>query len=314
MDNSNCSISFVIPVYNEEGSLDELYSQICSSATATGKNWEVLFIDDGSTDTSWEIMERLAKEDARIHAIKFRRNFGKSEALSAGFARVNGDIIFTMDADLQDDPKEIVHFMEKIDEGYDVVSGWKKKRHDPLEKRLPSKLFNATTSKLSGVKLHDFNCGFKCYRKAVIDEIQVYGERHRFIPVLAHQRGFKIGELIVEHHARKHGESKFGLERYVRGLIDLVTLVFLTGYSKRPGHFFGGLGLLTGGAGLLIDLYIIYIKLRYGTISPRYPLMFSGVMLTIVGVQFITFGLISELLISRSKEGHISGYSIDTSI
>ncbi len=310
MEQNPTDISIIIPVYNEQDSLAELHSRIDAVLIALNKSYEVVFIDDGSTDASWQVIEELSRSFPQVRAIQFRRNFGKSEALAAGFERVRGEIVFTMDADLQDDPKEIPNFIAKLNEGFDVVSGWKQKRHDPLEKRLPSKLFNAVTSYLSGVKLHDFNCGFKCYHNDVIKEIEVYGERHRFIPVLAHQRGFKTGELVVEHHARKHGKSKYGFERYVRGLLDLITLVFLTGYAKRPGHFFGSIGLLTLLAGFVIDMYIVYIKIRFGAIAPRYPLMFVGILLTIVGVQFITFGLLAELLLSRSKEGHIPGHSV----
>ena len=307
----NPEVSVVIPLYNEADSIEELYSQLCEVLDEMNILYEIIFVDDGSTDDSWRLIEEMSLHDDRIKGIKFRRNFGKAEALSAGFSIANGQIIFTMDADLQDDPKEIPRFIKKIDEKYDVVSGWKKKRHDPLEKRLPSKLFNAVTSKLSGLKLHDFNCGFKCYRKEVINEIEIYGERHRFIPVLAYQRGFKVAEIEVEHHARLHGVSKYGFERYLRGLIDLITLTFLGRYERRPAHLFSGMGVACAFFGGIIDIYILYIKIIYGEISPRYPLLFLGILLTIVGVQLITFGLLSELLIVQSKKEKSTTYSIE---
>ena len=304
-------ISVVIPVYNEQDSIKELCCQISESLNHINKLYEVIFVDDGSTDNSWMVIEELSQKDNRIKGIKFRRNFGKAEALCAGFTSVKSAVVFTMDADLQDDPKEIPRFLEKINEGFDVVSGWKKKRHDPLEKRLPSKFFNAVTSKLSGLKLHDFNCGFKCYRREVLEEIEIYGERHRFIPVLAHQRGFKVAEIEVEHHARIHGKSKYGLERYLRGFIDLITLTFLGRYERRPAHLFGGVGIACVFLGGAIDIYILYIKIFYGEISPRYPLLFLGILFTVVGIQLVTFGLISELLIVRSKRGTRPNYSIE---
>ena len=307
----NPEVSVVIPLYNEADSIEELYSQLCEVLDEMNILYEIIFVDDGSTDDSWRLIEEMSLHDDRIKGIKFRRNFGKAEALSAGFSIANGQIIFTMDADLQDDPKEIPRFIKKINEKYDVVSGWKKKRHDPLEKRLPSKLFNAVTSKLSGLKLHDFNCGFKCYRKEVINEIEIYGERHRFIPVLAYQRGFKVAEIEVEHHARLHGVSKYGFERYLRGLIDLITLTFLGRYERRPAHLFSGMGVACAFFGGIIDIYILYIKIIYGEISPRYPLLFLGILLTIVGVQLITFGLLSELLIVQSKKEKSTTYSIE---
>jgi glycosyltransferase involved in cell wall biosynthesis len=297
-------ISLVIPVYNEADSLNELYKQVVAAVKPLDAEYEVIFVDDGSRDGSWERITDLHQDDSHVRGLRFRRNFGKSDALAAGFAAVRGDIVFTLDADLQDDPKEVPRFLSKLDEGYDLVSGWKKERKDPLEKRLPSKLFNAVTSWVSGVKLHDFNCGFKCYRSEVVKQIHVYGERHRFMPVLAAQEGFRIGEIPVEHHARKHGVSKFGWERYARGLLDLITLSFLGMYRKRPAHFFGGIGLLLLLAGVVIDVYIILLKIVTSTIQGRYPLLLAGLLLTIVGVQFVTFGLLSELLVSRERESH----------
>ena len=284
----NPEVSVVIPLYNEADSIEELYSQLCEVLDEMNILYEIIFVDDGSTDDSWRLIEEMSLHDDRIKGIKFRRNFGKAEALSAGFSIANGQIIFTMDADLQDDPKEIPRFIKKIDEKYDVVSGWKKKRHDPLEKRLPSKLFNAVTSKLSGLKLHDFNCGFKCYRKEVINEIEIYGERHRFIPVLAYQRGFKVAEIEVEHHARLHGVSKYGFERYLRGLIDLITLTFLGRYERRPAHLFSGMGVACAFFGGIIDIYILYIKIIYGEARWRKRLLSRLVLHNLHTFSFTT--------------------------
>jgi glycosyltransferase involved in cell wall biosynthesis len=303
-------ISVVVPVLNEADSLAELHARIAATLADITPDYELIFVDDGSSDGSWDRIVALRARDEHVKGIRFRRNFGKSDALAAGFDAARGEIVFTMDADLQDDPKEIPRFIAKLDEGFDLVSGWKQHRRDPLEKKLPSKLFNAVTSWVSGVRLHDFNCGFKCYRSEVIKEIHVYGERHRFLPVLASQAGFLIGEIPVEHHARQYGTSKFGLERYARGFLDLLTLTFLGMYRKRPAHFFGGVGMLLLVAGVLIEVYIIFLKLLTGTIQGRYPLLLAGLLLTIVGVQFVTFGLLSELLISRERERHAAAHSI----
>ena len=310
----NLDVSIVIPVYNEQDSLYTLYDNIVTAINRINKSYEIIFIDDGSTDDSWHVIEKLSQKDNNVKGIKFRRNFGKAEALSAGFELAKGSLIFTMDADLQDDPAEIPNFIAKIEEGFDVVSGWKKTRHDPLEKRLPSKLFNAVTSKLSGLKLHDFNCGFKCYRNEVVKELRVYGERHRFLPVLAHQSGFSVAEIPVQHHARQHGVSKYGFERYIRGLLDVITLTFLGAYKKRPSHFFGGTGLLFMLCGGGIDIYIILLKIFTGTIQRKYPLLVAGVMITIVGVQFITLGLLAELIISSNRDSHIMIPSIKNKV
>jgi len=310
----NLDVSIVIPVYNEQDSLYTLYDNIVTAINHINKSYEIIFIDDGSTDDSWQVIEKLSQKDNQVKGIKFRRNFGKAEALSAGFELAKGSLVFTMDADLQDDPAEIPNFITKIEEGFDLVSGWKKTRHDPLEKRLPSKLFNAVTSKLSGLKLHDFNCGFKCYRNEVVKELRVYGERHRFLPVLAHQNGFSVAEIPVQHHARKHGVSKYGFERYIRGLLDVITLTFLGAYKKRPSHFFGGAGLLFMLCGGGIDIYIILLKIFTGTIQKKYPLLVAGVMITIVGVQFITLGLLAELIISSNRDSHIMIPSIKNKV
>ena len=289
-------ISFVIPVFNEEGDLRQLHSEITEVMGKTGLDYEIFFINDGSKDTSWEIIKDLADSDGRVHGVCFRRNFGKSEALSAGFKRVSGKYVFTMDADLQDDPHEIPAFLEMMKQGYDLVSGWKQTRHDPLEKRLPSKLFNATVSYMTGVKLHDFNCGFKCYTKECTEEIDCYGERHRFMPALANERGFKVGELVVNHRARIHGKSKFGLERYMRGFMDLLTVTFLATYTRRPAHLLGGLGVLSLFLGFLVMVVSVAFRFRFNYLSAL-----TGLALFILGGQAIILGLVSELIVARSR-------------
>lgn len=241
------TISIVIPVFNEQDSICELYNNIITNLRIVVSNeliadYEIWFVSDGCTDNSEQVIKELIENDKKVHLIVFRKNFGKAAALQSGFYHANGDIVVTMDADLQDDPAEISRFIEKLDEGYDLVSGWKFNRHDPLEKRLPSKLFNKVTSTLSGVKLHDFNCGFKAYRKEVVKSIDIYGEMHRYIPVLANRKGFRITEITVTHHKREHGKSKYGLERYLRGLFDSMTTSFLSKFYDRPMYFFGRIG------------------------------------------------------------------------
>jgi glycosyltransferase involved in cell wall biosynthesis len=235
-------ISAVIPVYNEAESLDELHRELSEVAAAHQYDLEVIFIDDGSTDGSWETIERLAADDPRIRGIRFRRNFGKAAALTAGFSEAQGRIDLTLDADLQDDPAEIPNFLSQMQEGLDVVSGWKKVRHDPWHKVGPSRIFNWLVGYMTGVKLHDHNCGFKCYRREIFDEVRLYGEMHRFVPVLAAARGWRVGEIVVQHRARKFGQSKYGFRRFVKGFLDLLTVYFLTGYGQRPQHLLGTLG------------------------------------------------------------------------
>jgi glycosyltransferase involved in cell wall biosynthesis len=303
-------ISFVIPVKNEEASLDELINRISETMSQNypNENFEIIFIDDGSSDNSWNMMV-LASEKLKdvVTAIRFRRNMGKALALEAGFRACRGGIVFTMDADLQDDPKEIPRFIHKLDQGFDLVSGWKRKRYDPLSKTLPSKIFNGVTSKLTGVKLNDFNCGFKCYRKEVIDKIHLYGEMHRYIPVLAAELGYSIGEIEVEHHPRVHGESKYGWERYVRGFIDLLTVLATTRWLAKPGHLLGGIGVLLGliGLGSLIYLLIIWFVGEQG-IGGR-PLLIFGVLTTIASLQMLSLGLIAEYFV-KNKPVEINQY------
>jgi len=238
-------ISFVIPAFNEARSLKGLYEAICVQMETITNDFEVVFVDDGSSDRSFEIMHELALKDSKVKIIKLRRNFGKSIALNEGFRLAQGDIIFTMDADLQDDPKEIHRFLEKLEEGYDLISGWKQKRKDPvLSKNLPSRLFNLMIGQFSGLKLHDHNCGFKAYRKSVAKGISLYGDLHRYIPAIAHSTGWKVSEIPIEHHERTFGKSKYGLERFFHGFFDFITVLFITKYLKRPMHFFGWFGMM----------------------------------------------------------------------
>jgi len=237
-------LSLVIPVYNEADSLPQLFKELNDVAQANHYDLDVIFVDDGSTDTSWKTISDLAASDPRVRGIRFRRNFGKAAALNAGFKVVRGDMVMTLDADLQDDPHEIPKFLEKMASGFDVVSGWKRVRHDPWHKVGPSRIFNALVSWLTGVTLHDHNCGMKCYRREVLSEVRLYGELHRFVPVLAAAKGFRVGELVIQHRPRQHGYSKFGVERFVKGFLDLLTVKFLTHYGRRPSHLFGTIGLV----------------------------------------------------------------------
>lgn len=310
---NNLDISVVIPLLNEEDSLVELSSLLELNLTKISENrWEVIFIDDGSTDKSFKIIETICSKNNNFKAIRFRRNYGKSAALSVGFKRANGDIIITMDADLQDDPNEISNLVDKINEGYDLVSGWKKKRYDPISKTLPSKFFNWVTSKAAGIKLHDFNCGLKAYTNEAAKSLNVYGEMHRFLPALSYRDGFKVTEIPVLHHARKHGISKFGASRFLKGFLDLITVIFLTRFIKRPLHLFGTLGFLCVFIGLGIDLYLtIEWVLGLTYISER-PLAILGIALIIVGVQFVSMGLLGEMLVRNSAKEQ--NYSIKEQI
>ena len=310
-------VSFVIPVYNEEESLEKLYGEIIKEIEACEKeehSWgieefEILFINDGSVDGSVEVIKKMIASDRRIRLISFRKNFGKAAALEAGFRHCTGDIIFTMDADLQDDPSEISRFIDKLEEGYDLVSGWKYNRKDPLEKRLPSKLFNWVTARASGVELHDFNCGFKAYRKEVVKGIDIYGEFHRYIPVFAKRKGFKIAEITVHHNKREFGKSKYGFERYTRGLLDSISSVFLLKYYDKPMYFFGKWGIVALLIGILLCGYLTVEWLMGGHIGTR-PLLQLGVLCIITGIQLFSVGFIGNLIVdtsyrSRYNEDHI---------
>lgn len=301
-------LSFVIPLLNEQSTLCELVDRIesvCQSNAITP--FEILLIDDGSSDESWNEIERLATSKSTVHGIRFRRNFGKAAALSAGFQQATGKTIITMDADLQDDPKEIPRMLAKLDEGYEVVSGWKQRRFDPWHKRWPSKVFNGILRYFSRLPLHDFNCGFKAYRKEVLEEISLYGEMHRFIPVLAAARGFRVAEITVEHHPRLHGQSKYGWSRIPKGLMDLATVVFLTRFRYRPQHLLGGLGgcLLLLGSALLVTLMIAWVWTRaIGSPTPVHlherASFFVAILLIMLGIQSFATGLLAELLVANS--------------
>ncbi len=301
-------ISIVIPLYNEVESLPELYSQIKEVVRANRYNYEIIFVDDGSTDGSLEVLKQLRQNDKNVKIISFRRNYGKSAALAVGFEHAKGDVIITMDADLQDDPHEIPNLLQKLDEGFDLVSGWKKKRYDPITKTIPSRIFNFVVSTLTGIKIHDFNCGLKAYRKTVAKDIKVYGELHRYLPVIAHWAGYKIGEVVVQHHPRKYGKTKFGVSRFLKGFLDLLTVMFTTRYFKRPLHLFGTLGILIFILGFGITFYLSLLKIIENISLSNRPLFILGVMLTIVGIQFISIGLLGEMITKAYQ--HLETYSI----
>jgi glycosyltransferase involved in cell wall biosynthesis len=299
-------ISIIIPLYNEEGSLEELTKQIVQVLEDYNHSYEICFVDDGSTDDSLARIKNLKEKNQNIKILSFRKNYGKSAALSEGFKMASGEIIITIDADLQDDPAEIPNLIEKINDGYDLVSGWKKKRHDPITKTLPSKLFNFITARFTGIKIHDFNCGLKAYRQEVIKEIPVYGSLHRYLPVLAHWKGFAIGEISVQHHARKHGVTKYGWRRFFDGFFDLFTVLFLTRYRQKPLHLFGFFGLTSLMAGFIISLYLTILWFQGYGIGSR-PLLFLGILLIIVGMQSFSIGLIGEMLTKlKDEEGSYS--------
>jgi len=296
-------VSVVIPLFNEEESLPELALQLEAELDKfTSRRWEVLFIDDGSTDNSYSVIKKLNDRNRKFKAIRFRRNYGKSAALSVGFAAAQGMIIVTMDADLQDEPAEIQNLVSKLKEGYDLVSGWKKKRNDPINKTIPSRFWNYVTSKASGIRLHDFNCGLKAYRKETAKSLQVYGEMHRYLPALAHWNGFRVAEIPVQHHARRYGRTKFGATRGVKGILDLLTVLFTTRYLKRPLHFFGTIGVLLTLTGFAINCYLMVEWFMGKTYLSNRPLALFGIALIIVGVQSVTTGLIGEMIAKNSLE------------
>lgn len=295
-------ISIIIPVFNEEESLVELYRQIKDALEPSIYDFEILFIDDGSSDNSYQLMLELSKSDPRVIPVGFQRNHGKAAALNIGFKECSGDYVITMDGDLQDNPEEITELIDVINSGWDMVSGWKKVRHDPIGKRLPSKLYNFTVSKMSGIPIHDFNCGLKAYRRKVVKNIEIYGELHRYIPVLAKQKGFSCTEKVVQHRARKYGHSKYGLWRLFSGFFDMITVVFTSRFIERPLHLFGMLGLGSLSTGFLIDLYVLYLKFITGASFQKHmALLLSGVLLIIVGVQFISLGLLGEMITVTRK-------------
>jgi glycosyltransferase involved in cell wall biosynthesis len=294
-------ISVVVPVHNEEATLGRLYEELGAALDPLQRPWEVVFVDDGSTDGSFAALTRLHAGEPNVRVVRLRRNFGKSTALAAGFAHVGGDIVVTIDADLQDDAAEIPALLAKLDEGFDLVSGWKTRRRDPFSRRVLSRIFNSVASRLSGVRLHDMNCGLKAYRAEVVQGLRIYGELHRFIPVLAHYRGYRIAELPVHHRARAYGRSRYGVERYLRGFLDLLTVSFIGRYRQRPLHLFGGLGLLLSFLGLATLAYLTVVKAMGHAIGQR-PLLLLGVLLVVVGLQFFSLGLISEMILSQHEE------------
>ena len=294
-------ISVVIPVHDEERSVALLYDELSAAFAGDSRTWEAVFVDDGSSDGTIAALTRLHGANDNVRVVRLRRNFGKAAALDAGFGEATGDVVVTIDGDLQDDPSEIPRLLAKLDEGYDLVSGWKTKRRDPLTRRIPSRIFNTVAGKVSGVHLHDLNCGLKAYRAEVVEGMQLYGELHRYIPVLAHYRGYRVTELPVNHRPREHGRSNYGVERYVRGFLDLLTVTFMGRYRHRPLHLFGGLGLLAGTMGFAILVYLTIVKLAGHAIGQR-PLLTLGVLLIVVGIQLLSLGLLSELITSHHEE------------
>jgi glycosyltransferase involved in cell wall biosynthesis len=297
-------LSVVIPVFNEADSLVPLVGEIDEALAAQGTSYEIVFVDDGSTDRSFLAMQELAASRDDVRVVKLRRNFGKAAALSHGFAAARGDVIVTMDGDRQDDPAEIGNVIAPLSSGYDLVSGWKQRRQDPLNKTLPSRFFNWTVRKASGIQLHDFNCGLKAYKRDVVDTVSVYGELHRYIPVVAAQAGFQVTEVKVNHRRRPAGRSKYGWQRYLRGYLDLITVLFLGRYQHRPQHLFGGVGTLLILVGVVVELYLTVDKLVFGNPIGQRPLLLLGALLIIVGVQLLSLGLIGELIAnSRARRG-----------
>ncbi|MFI4875864.1 MAG: glycosyltransferase family 2 protein [Blastopirellula sp. JB062] len=310
-------LSAVIPVYNEEDSLRELHRELTEVAVANGYEMEIIFVDDGSSDASWQVERELAESDQNVKAIRFRRNFGKAAALDAGFRAARGDLIMTLDADLQDDPHEIPRFLEQIEGGLDVVSGYKQVRHDPWHKVLPSRIFNWMVSTLTGVRLHDHNCGMKCYRRDIFEEVRLYGELHRFVPVLASARGWKIGEIVIQHRARQFGQSKYGFFRIFKGFLDLLTVKFITGFGQRPQHLLGGIGLAFfafGGLGMtILAIWWVVSRIPALHLNPlnihETAMIFYVITALLLGTQFLMVGLLAELLTAQNSRGQ-SPYSI----
>ncbi len=295
------SVSIVVPVYDERESLPTLTDQILDVAKRHEFGLhELIFVDDGSRDGSWSVMKELAASHRQVTSIKLRRNFGKATALNVGIEAASGDIIVTMDADLQDDPAELPKLIETMMSGYDLVSGWRERRNDPLSKTWPSWLYNKVTSLLSGIELHDFNCGYKAYRREVFDSVDLYGEMHRYVPVLAHSLGFKVSEIPVEHHPRRFGQSKYGLKRFMRGFLDLLTVLTITRYARTPGHLFGAIGIVLLGLGFVTLSYLTGLKLFTGAQIGGRPMLLFGGLAVVIGVQILLFGLLSEMINSHT--------------
>ena len=297
-------ISVVIPVKNESKSVVPLYEELHNILTKIKKKYEIIFIDDGSTDDTFVELEKLHKKNENVKVIQFKQNYGKSDALMAGFSYAEGDFVITMDGDMQDDPSEIPRMLDKIKRGYDLIVGWKFTRNDPITKRLPSKIFNKLTALLTGIKIHDSNCGFKIFRREVIKNLNIYGELHRYIPALVHWKGYKVDEIKVNHRPRKFGKSKYGVTRLIKGFLDLITVKFLTKFAKRPFHLFGTIGFALSTIGFFIGLYMTYLWSK-GVVIWNRPLLIFGVLLMVIGIQFISIGLLGELIISNRKQDDI---------
>ena len=295
-------ISVIIPVYNEVESINELYKQLLKALQEFSR-YEIIFIDDGSSDGSVETIKKISELDNSINLIQFHRNYGKSAALAEGFKHAKGNYIVTMDADLQDDPKEISNLINKLEEGFDLVSGWKKDRKDPLSKRLPSKFFNFVTRLFTGVHIHDFNCGLKIYRKAVVKTLELYGGRHRYIPAMVGQKKFKVTEIIVNHRPRIYGETKYGGSRLFHGLFDLISILFLSKYTQSPMYFFGKIGLITFLSGITIEIYVLYLKYSLGDpFAKHMALLMLGILIIVVGIQFFSIGLVGEMIANSNQD------------
>lgn len=296
---STLDVSVVVPVYNEVDTVLELAKRVGVVLQAAKLRYEIVFINDGSTDKTWDRIIQARQANKAVRGIRLRRRYWKSAAYMAGFDAAQGSIIITMDGDLQDDPDEIPNFLAKLDEGYDVVTGWKKNRLDPIHKTIPSKIMNGLASRLTGAKVHDMNCGFKAYRREAALDLDLYGDLYRFIPAFAVARGWRLAEIPVLHHPRKHGQSKFGFRRFITGWFDLLTVTFLTSYGSRPSHFFGVAGLSMLGIGGIIDLYLVVLRLATGSIQFKYPLLVFGTTLLLIGLQLILFGLLAELITAK---------------
>jgi glycosyltransferase involved in cell wall biosynthesis len=294
-----CSV--IVPVFDEAESVPELFEHLQSTFAGMRKTFEVIFIDDGSTDNSFEILQRLHRTYKNVKVIRFRRNFGKSAALSVGFTEARGQYVITMDADLQDDPAEIPGLIEAMGDSYDLISGWKRKRFDPITKTIPSRFFNFVTARMTGIPIHDFNCGLKAYRLAVVREVSVYGELHRYIPALAHWAGYRVGEKVVQHHPRKYGHTKFGISRFFKGFLDLLTVLYTTRYIRRPLHLFGVWGILSFIVGAAIDATLSVEWMLGETSLSNRPLFLVGFLFIIIGVQFISIGLLGEMITRQDR-------------
>lgn len=302
MNSDDVKVTVVVPLLDEEESLRELYSQLTDALSSYGEALELLFIDDGSRDGSMEVLTELHQRDRRVRVFQFRRNYGKSAALAQGFKEAHGEILITLDADLQDDPYEIPKLIDKLSEGFDLVSGWKRDRKDRFVKRVTSKFFNRITCWFTGLRLHDINCGLKAYRREVTDTMRVYGQLHRFLPVLAQWQGFRVSEVVVKHHSRKYGKTKFGVSRFAAGFFDLITVLFITRYTKRPLHLFGSVGLISFILGSLISAYLAFERIFFQKYLSNRPLLFLGILLIIVGIQFFSIGLLGEMITESRKD------------